>query len=86
MKLKSHGKSTSKVEILNISKFGIWILVNTKEYFLPYEEFPWFTGATLSQIQNVELHHGFHLFWPDMDVDLHIASLNNLEKYSLVYR
>ena len=36
------------------------------------------------QIHNVQLLHGFHLRWPDLDVDLHIESLNDLEKYPLV--
>jgi len=86
MKLKSRGKNISKAEVLNISPFGIWVLVKAKEYFLPYKKFPWFKAATIIGVQNVELHHGFHLFWPDLDVDLHLDSLTDLEKYSLVYR
>ncbi|MCA9408776.1 MAG: DUF2442 domain-containing protein [Candidatus Omnitrophica bacterium] len=86
MKLKNRGKSISKVEVLNISSFGIWILVRANEYFLAYKDFPWFKKATLKQIQNVKLLHGHHLFWPELDVDLHLESLSNLEKYSLVYQ
>ena len=86
MKSKKRGKNISKVEVLNISTFGIWLLVKSREYFLPFKHFPRFRGATLSQVQNVELHHGFHLFWPDLDVDLRVASLTNLEKYSLVFK
>ena len=86
MKLKNRGKSISKVNVLNISPFGIWILVKNKEYFLPYRDFPWFKDKTLAQIQNVQLHHAHHLYWPEIDVDLAVESLNNLEKYSLVYR
>ncbi|VAW13678.1 hypothetical protein MNBD_BACTEROID05-1242 [hydrothermal vent metagenome] len=86
MKLKSHGKSISSVEVLNISEFGIWIFVGAKEYFLTFKEFPWFKDATLVQIQNVELLHNSHLHWRDIDVDLHIESLENTEKYSLVCR
>lgn len=85
MKLKNHGRNISKVNVLNISPFGIWILVKAKEYFIPYKYFPWFKDKALAQIQNVELHHKEHLHWPDLDVDLHIESLNNLEKFSLVY-
>ncbi|MCA9400631.1 MAG: DUF2442 domain-containing protein [Candidatus Omnitrophica bacterium] len=85
-KSKKLGRNISKVNILNISQFGIWLMVNAKEYFLPYRDFPWFQKATLSQIHNAKLLHGHHLYWPDLDVDLHIESLNNLEKYSLIYR
>ncbi len=86
MKPKNRGKNISKVDVLNISSFGIWVMVKAKEYFLPDKDFPWFKDATLAQIQDVELHHGFHLFWPDLDIDLDLDSLNNLEKYSLIYR
>ena len=34
-----------------------------KEYFLSYEDYPYFTDQTLSAIQNVQLLHGYHLFW-----------------------
>jgi len=84
MKLKKRGKNISKVEILNISRFGLWVYINTNEHFLSYADFPWFKDATLSQIQNVQLLHGFHLYWPDLDVDLHVDSLINTEKYSLI--
>jgi hypothetical protein len=84
MTLKSHGKNTSSVEVLNISSFGFWILVKEKEYFLPYKDFPWFQDQILRSIQNVELIHDHHLYWPDLDVDLDVNSFNNLEKFSLV--
>ncbi len=42
MKLKNHGKSISGAEVIQISPCGIWLLINDTEYFLPYEDFPWF--------------------------------------------
>ena len=86
MKLRNRGKSTSKVEIINISPHGIWILVERTEYFLPYNDFPWFKKATLEQIQNARLLHNTHLHLPDLDVDLEVDSLNNVEKYPLTYK
>lgn len=85
MKLKSPGKSISAVEVTQISPNGIWILLKGVEYFLSYEAFPWFQGGTVAQIHNVRLLHGFHLQWPDLEVDLHLDSLKNIEKYPLVY-
>ncbi len=85
MKLKSLGKSISNVEVTQISLNGIWLLVKDIEYFLSYEEFPWFEKGTVSQIHNVQLLHGFHLRWPDLDVDLHLESLKDIEKYPLVH-
>ena len=85
MKLKELGKNSSKVEVTQISIHGIWLLAKGVEYFLPFEEFPWFETATVVQIHHVQLLHGFHLRWPDLDIDLHTDSLNNLEKYPLIY-
>jgi hypothetical protein len=56
----THGASTSQVEIGNIDQHGLWLLVNDREYFLPYEAFPWFRKPTVDQIFNVALLHGNH--------------------------
>ena len=85
MKLKSLGKNTSNVEVTQISPNGIWILVKDTEYFLSYEDFPWFEKGTVAQIHKVQLLHGFHLRWPELDIDLHLESLTDVEKYPLVY-
>jgi hypothetical protein len=37
----------------------------------------------LKSIQNVQLIHGHHLYWPELDVDLEIDNLENPEKYPL---
>jgi hypothetical protein len=86
MKSSTPGKSISCVEIQNISQNGIWILVKDKEYFMPYTEYPWFKEANVSDICNVELLHESHLHWPNLDVDLELASLQALENYPLIYR
>ena len=70
MKYESIGAGTSKAEVLNVSPHGFWVMVAAKEYFLDYADFPWFRNATLSQLFNVELHNGEHLYWPELDVDL----------------
>ena len=84
MTSKPLGKSTSEVEIQNISKHGIWIWVKGEEFFLSQDKFPWFKNATVDQISNVELLHGMHLHWPDLDVDLELDSIKHPEKYPLV--
>ena len=85
MRSLKHGKSTS-VSVENITPFGIWIFVNGKEYFLGYEGYPYFKDQPLRSIQNVQLLHGFHLYWPELDVDLEIDNLENPEKYPLRYK
>lgn len=80
------GTSTSKIEVLNISANGVWLYAKGKEYFLPYEDFPWFKDARLSEIYDVRLVHGRHLRWDDLDVDLDLDSLEHPDRYPLKYR
>jgi len=47
------GKSTSAVEVTNVSIHGLWLLAAGRESFLSYTEFPWFKDASLSAIFNV---------------------------------
>jgi hypothetical protein len=82
MKLLKHGKDTS-ASVENITPFGIWLFVQGNEYFLTYKDYPYFKNQTLNSIQNVKLLHGYHLHWPDLDVDLEIDNLENPEKYPL---
>ena len=84
MKMKSlkHGKDIS-ISVENITPFGIWVFVNGEEYFLSYEDYPYFKEQTLSSIQNVQLLHGYHLYWPDLDIDLEVNNIEHPEKYPL---
>lgn len=84
MKSLKHGKSTSKPEIANISEHGFWVFLKDKEYFLPFEQFPWFKKANIGQITNVKLLHQSHLYWPQLDVDLSINVIEHPERYKLI--
>ena len=85
MKSPQSGISTS-ISVENITPLGIWLYVKDKEYFLSYKEYPYFKNQTLGSIQNVELQHGFHLYWPKLDVDLELDNLENPGKYPLIYK
>ena len=85
MRSSSVGTSTSEVEVLNISANGIWLYVRGREYFLPYQDFPWFKEARLAQVHRVRLLHEHHLRWDDLDVDLDIHSLEHPDRYPLKY-
>ena len=84
--MKSHGdgKSTLAAEVTQIDIQGIWILIDDKESFLSFENFPWFKNATISAIHNVELLNARHLYWPDLDIDLAIESIEHPERFPLV--
>lgn len=78
------GKRTSDVEVTVISKQGFWLLVSGREFFLPFDLFPWFRNAAVGDIMNVTLPHQQHLYWPSLDVDLAVDSLEYPERYPLV--
>ena len=82
MKSLRPGKSTS-ASVENITPFGVWMLITGKEYFLTYSEFPYFENMSIRSIFNVKLLHGFHLYWPELDIDLTIDNLDHPEKYPL---
>lgn len=84
-KLKKPGRHILKAEIQNISNQGIWVLVNKKEFFMPFEEFPWFLKATIEQIYNLKLFHNKYLHWPALDIDIELESLKHPEMYPLKY-
>jgi hypothetical protein len=82
MKSLKNGKDIL-VSVENITPFGIWLYISGREYFLSYEDYPYFRDQTLSSIQDVQLVHESHLYWPELDVDLEIDNLDNPEKYPL---
>lgn len=86
MKSAPGGKPTSEVEVTNISQHGFWLLIGNREWFLPFETYPWFKGAPVGQILHVELPGPGHLYWPDLDVDLAVESIEHPERFPLVAR
>ena len=84
MSLLAHGNNTLAVEVTHISAHGIWLLSHDKELFLPYEDFPWFKDQTVKSIINVEEQSPGHFYWPDIDVDLTIESIEHPERFPLI--
>ena len=84
MKSEIVGKNTLEVEVTNISSHGFWLFIGENEYFLPFKSFPWFKDARISEISNVKLLNGKHLYWEKLDVDLTIYMIQNPEKYPLI--
>lgn len=84
MKSAVHGTPTSGVEVTNISPHGFWLLLEGDEKFLPYQDFPWFEHATVAQICHVELLSENHLYWPELDIDLAVPSIDHPNRFPLV--
>ena len=86
MSLSKPGKNTSAVEVTNVSMHGIWLLTGEKEYFLPFDQFPWFKDQPISVIFNVvEISTG-HFYWPELGVDLNTEIIEHPERFPLVSR
>lgn len=77
------GPATSTAEVTNISRHGYWVLVDERELFLPFDEFPWFKAAPVQAILRLEVPHPGHLYWPELDVDLSLASIEDPSRYPL---
>lgn len=84
MKSARPGRRTSAVEVANVSPHGFWLLIDGRERFVAFQHFPWFQHATRAQLTNVQLPTGHHLYWPDLDVDLAVDSLDHPEAFPLV--
>ena len=84
MKSDAGGKITLEAEVTQIDKHGIWLLIGEKESFLPFENFPWFRDASVGAIHNLQLLNERHLYWPDLDIDLAVESIEHPERYTLI--
>ena len=77
---------TSEPEVTHISTHGVWLLSNGRELFMPYDNFPWFKGAPVGKVINIEEPSAGRFYWPDLDVDLGIASIESPELFPLKAR
>jgi len=72
------------VEVTNVSPHGFWLFVGDRGLFVRFKEFPWFREASVREIANVQLPSPHHLYWPDLDIDLAVDSIEHPKKYALV--
>jgi hypothetical protein len=80
----TRGATSSGAEVLGLSKHGFWLLLVEGEVFVPFSKFPWFRSAPVSRVLNVRRLSADHVRWPDLDVDLHVDSLRDPERFPLV--
>ena len=78
------GKRISQVEVTNVSSHGFWLLIGGNERFLAFEHFPWFRDASIKALTNVELPSPHHLYWPELDVDIAVESIDHPDRFPLV--
>jgi len=72
--------------VTKVTPNGVWLLVDKREMFAAFRDFPWFRDATIDQILQVKRPNPRHLHWPALDVDLAVESLEHPKRYPLVSR
>jgi hypothetical protein len=80
------GVSISHSKVTNISAIGFWLLVDDREYFVPFADYPAFQDATVAQIYNVQRLDLRQFHWPALDVDIELAALEHPEQFPLQFK
>jgi hypothetical protein len=77
---------TSHSEVTSISAIGFWLLVDDREYFVPFADYPTFQDATVAQIYNVQRLDPQQFYWPDLDIDIELNALQHPEQFPLQFK
>ena len=86
MILSRIGTGFSPSEITNIDPLGFWVLVDDREYFVPFAVYPVFQGASIQQIFQMQRLSPNQLHWADLDADIEIEALDQPEHYPLIFQ
>lgn len=78
--------TTRPVEVTNVSRHGFWLLIGGIERFVSFRIFPWFRNSSIAELTKVTLPSRHHLYWPALDIDLAVESIDHPERYPLVSR
>ena len=85
MTLSTPGTDTLASSITGINTLGLYILVEEKEYFIPFDHYPAFRKATLEQIFNYMSISRSQFSWPDLDCDIELEALEEPEQFPLQF-
>ena len=80
------GASISAAEITVITDLGFWLLVDDREFFVPFADYPDFLQATIEQIYQFEAPSPTQFYWPALDVDIDLNALEDPQRFPLVFR
>jgi len=53
---------------------------------VPFAEFPWFENASVGKLMKVEWPSADHLYWPELDIDLSVRSIESPQEFPLKSR
>ncbi|MFZ2657630.1 MAG: DUF2442 domain-containing protein [Victivallales bacterium] len=79
-----NGTSVKKnAEVKMVTSAGLCLVVEDKEYFAAFADFPYLAALPSTQIFNVEYCGHGHIRWDDADIDLHTKILSHPKAYPL---
>lgn len=80
------GVAISGPEVTEVTPAGFGLLLAGRQRFLSFQDFPWFEKASAEKIRNVEQVGADHLYWPDLDIDLSVESIDDPRSFPLVWK
>ena len=75
------GIGTSAVEVTNVSMHGIWLWQATGNSSLATKISLGSRNAPISKIVNVKEPTPDHFYWPDLDIDIGMQTIEHPEKF-----
>ena len=85
MNLSNSGNPTLTCEVTGVTKKGLWLLVNDKEYYLSFEVFPMLAKIPVDKIFTVDFFPPEHLRWDEYDIDIELSSITNPESFTNIF-
>jgi hypothetical protein len=84
MSSSTHGSDTLISDgVTNITNIGFWILIDRKEYFVPFDYYPHFRKASIDQIADFKLLSPKQLHWESLDCDIELDALSDPKVFPL---
>jgi hypothetical protein len=62
------------------------MIVEDREYFVPFGDYPEFKKARVEQILSFEQISPTQFHWPQLDIDIELEALEEPERFPLVFR
>jgi hypothetical protein len=80
------GTSIFHAEVTHVSCDGLCVVLGDESLAVSFSEFPWFRHATVAQLSDVRRPTADHLYWPQLDIDLSVASIRDPSSHPLMAR
>ena len=78
-------RGLEKVEVPLFTSEGFWIQVRDMDYFLSFDEYPFFRDVSLEELEYVYIDCNDHLRWDWLDIDLSIETIEGVAKHPEQY-